>query len=84
MIRWSFLKPRLAVLALAGVFLAFFLDSLARRALERAASRALGAKVTIGAVSFGIAGLALGGPVGGIVGALVGGLGAWALGKFFS
>jgi hypothetical protein len=38
----------------------------------------------IGAVSFGIAGLALGGPVGGIVGALVGGLGAWALGKFFS
>lgn len=38
----------------------------------------------IGAASFGIAGLALGGPVGGLVGALVGGLGAWMLGKFFA
>ena len=38
----------------------------------------------IGAISFGIAGLAIAGPVGGIVGALVGGFGAWALGKFFS
>lgn len=38
----------------------------------------------IGAASFGLAGLALGGPVGGIVGAVVGGLGAWLLGKFFS
>lgn len=38
----------------------------------------------IGAASFGLAGLAVGGPVGGLVGALVGGLGAWMLGKFFS
>ncbi|MBI5595471.1 MAG: hypothetical protein HY928_05210 [Elusimicrobia bacterium] len=38
----------------------------------------------IGAASFGIAGLALGGPIGGLVGAVVGGLGAWMLGKFFA
>ncbi|MBI3297635.1 MAG: hypothetical protein HYZ75_05695 [Elusimicrobia bacterium] len=37
----------------------------------------------IGAASFGLAGLALGGPIGGIVGAVVGGLGAWMLKKFF-
>lgn len=48
MIRWSYLAPRLAVLALLWAGGAFALDPLLRRGLEAAGSAALGAKVEVG------------------------------------
>lgn len=51
MIRWSYLLPRLAVLALVWAAGALGLDPLLRRALERAGSAALGAKVEVGSLS---------------------------------
>ncbi|MFA6030825.1 MAG: TIGR03545 family protein [Elusimicrobiota bacterium] len=47
MIRWSYVGSRAALLALVWAFFAFAVDPLARRAFEKSASRALGAKVTL-------------------------------------
>lgn len=50
MIRWSYVVPRLAVVALLWAFFVFAFDPLAKRALERGASSALGARVDVGSL----------------------------------
>ena len=51
MIRWSYLGPRLVVLALLWAAAAFALDPLLRRGVERAGSAAVGARVNVSGLS---------------------------------
>ena len=45
--RWSYLGPRFAVLAVLWAFFFFFFDPLLERGIERQGSKALGARVEL-------------------------------------
>jgi len=59
LIRWSYLGPRLAILALVWAFFFFALDPLLERALERGGGKALGAAVDVGDLSTSVLGASL-------------------------